>query len=161
MGNGCCCVLSGSTTCENLLRNRAGVFHVFDNALLIAQTAIGIKLPPPACRGATSISGDVLENCYKFFEFCVEEVEMEGERYHLHAQVVHHGQVGDFLGFNRAKHAVIEAAIIATRLHLLSPAEIPTELARLQVIVDKTGGPEEHEAMALLRKYCHQHGIDL
>ena len=56
----------------------------------------------------------------------------------------------EFIGFNRARHAVLEAAIYATRLHLLPRAFIESELARLQVIVDKTAGAHELEAMALL-----------
>jgi hypothetical protein len=48
---------------------------------------------------------------------------------------------------------VLEAAILATRTHLLPAEQIRAEFARLQVIVDKTAGPREHEAMALLSKY--------
>jgi hypothetical protein len=57
------------------------------------------------------------------------------------------------MGFNRAKHAVLEAAILATRTHLLPADQIRDEYARLQIIVDKTAGPREREAMALLTAY--------
>jgi hypothetical protein len=67
--------------------------------------------------------------------------------------VVHRGTRREFLGFNRARNAVIEAAIHVTRLHLLPRAFIESELERLQVIVDKTAGPAEREAMALLADY--------
>jgi hypothetical protein len=67
--------------------------------------------------------------------------------------VVHRGTRREFLGFNRARHAVIEAAIYVTRLHLLPREFIESELARLQVIVDKTAGAEELEAMALLTEH--------
>jgi hypothetical protein len=59
----------------------------------------------------------------------------------------------EFIGFNRARHAVLEMAIHATRLHLLSRDFIESEKARLQTIVDKTAGPSEIEAMALLTEY--------
>src|SRR2546430_9636269 len=65
----------------------------------------------------------------------------------------HRGFRREFLGFNRARHAVLEAAILATRTHLLPAEQIRDELARLQVIVDKTAGPREREAMALLSDY--------
>ena len=65
-------------------------------------------------------------------------------------RVVHHGTRREFLGFNRARHAVLEAAILATRTHLLPAAEIASELARLQIIVDKTAGPRERDAMAFV-----------
>jgi hypothetical protein len=48
---------------------------------------------------------------------------------------------------------VLEAAILATRTHLLPAEEIRQELARLQVIVDKTAGPREREAMAFVTEY--------
>jgi len=67
--------------------------------------------------------------------------------------VVHQGFRREFLGFNRARHAVLEAAILATRTHLLPAGQIRDEFARLQVIVDKTAGPREREAMALLTEY--------
>ena len=67
--------------------------------------------------------------------------------------VVHRGMRREFLGFNRARHAVLEAAILATRTHLLPADQIRAEFARLQVIVDKTAGPREREAMALLSEY--------
>ena len=47
----------------------------------------------------------------------------------------------------------LEAAIYATRLHLLSREFVESELARLQVIVDKTAGAQELEAMTLLTDY--------
>ena len=62
----------------------------------------------------------------------------------------------EFIGFNRARHAVLEAAIYATRLHLLPRAFIDSELARLQVIVDKTAGPREIEAMVMLTDYVRR-----
>jgi len=48
---------------------------------------------------------------------------------------------------------VLEAAILATRTHLIPAEEIRAEYARLQVIVDKTAGPREREAMAMLTEY--------
>ena len=48
---------------------------------------------------------------------------------------------------------MLEAAIYATRVHLLPRAFLDSELARLQIIVDKTAGPHELEAMALLTDY--------
>ena len=70
---------------------------------------------------------------------------------------MHRGIRREFIGFNRARHAVLEAAIYATRLHLLPRESIESELERLQVIVDKTAGPHELEAMALLADFIRAH----
>ena len=60
------------------------------------------------------------------------------------------GRLREFFGFNRAKHAVVEAAILASRTDFLPLADIEAEFRRLAVIVDKTGGPQEHEAFRFL-----------
>jgi len=65
-------------------------------------------------------------------------------------RVRHRGTRRDFIGFNRARHAVLEAAILATRVHLLPPDQIRDELTRLAVPVEKTAGPREREAWALV-----------
>ena len=48
---------------------------------------------------------------------------------------------------------MLEAAILATRVHLIPAEEIRAEYARLQVLVDKTAGPREREAMEFLTQY--------
>ena len=63
------------------------------------------------------------------------------------------GRIRDFLGFNRARHAVVEAAILATRTRILPRAEILADLGRLAVLVAKTGGPVEEKAFRLLHEY--------
>src|SRR2546422_4374937 len=55
----------------------------------------------------------------------------------------------------------LEAAILATRTHLLPADQIRAEFARLQVIVDKTAGPREREAMALLSERSEEHTSEL
>ena len=75
------------------------------------------------------------------------------ERVRIEAEVVHAGRLRDFFGFNRAKHAVVEAAILATRTAFLPREEIEAEFAKLAVIVGKTGGPQETEAFDFLRAH--------
>jgi hypothetical protein len=68
-------------------------------------------------------------------------------------EAVHSGRLRDFFGFNRAKHAVVEAAILATRTDFLPLDDIEAEYRKLAVIVDKTGGPQEQQAFAFLREH--------
>ncbi len=138
-----------SNTYQNLLRHGEGVLHVTDDALLLAKAAIG-GVVVPSVRPAERVRGFVLADCCRFFEFVVKQIDANSERVNIEAEVVHSGRVRDFFGFNRAKHAVVEAAIFATRLHLLPLAEVAAEFAKLRVIVGKTGGPDEHAAMDLL-----------
>jgi hypothetical protein len=83
----------------------------------------------------------------------VRSIDSTPPRSRIEMAVVQRGVTREFIGFNRARHAVLEAAIYATRLHLLSREFIDSEMARLQIIVDKTAGPAEQEAMALLAEH--------
>lgn len=139
-----------SETYRNLLAHREGVLHVTDDALLIALAALGAASPLPPMRPAERVRGFVLADCCRHYEFVVRSIDATGERVHVDAEVVHAARHRDFWGFNRAKHAVIEAAILATRLHLLQREEVAAEFRKFRVIVDKTGGPAECEAMSFL-----------
>jgi hypothetical protein len=101
------------------------------------------------------VTGAVLQAACSWRELEVLTVDATPPRSRIEGRVVHHGFKREFIGFNRARHAVLEAAILATRTHLLPPEQIREEYARLQVIVDKTAGPREREAMALLTAYVH------
>jgi hypothetical protein len=117
---------------------------------LLANAAIGAVDVFPPVRAATRIRGYVLVDSCRHFEFVVKSMDTTSERVSIEAEVVHTGKTRDFFGFNRAKHAVVEAAILATRLHILPLAEVAAEFKKLRVIVGKTGGPAEHTAMDLL-----------
>lgn len=139
-----------SHTYQNLLRHRQGVFHVTDSALLLTRAAIGPVLPFPGVRPADRVQGVILLDSCRHYEFVVQSVDDSNERVTLEAVVVCTGWTRNFFGFNRAKHAVVEAAILATRLHLLPISEVAQEFRKLRIIVAKTGGPSEFEAMDLL-----------
>jgi|SRR5579883_905453 len=146
-----------STTYQNLVRAGEGVLHVTDDVLLLARAAVGPVVPFPAIRQAERVRGFVLTDACRSYEFKVKSIDPTGQRVTIEAEVVWAGTVREFFGFNRAKHAVLEAAILATRLHLVPRAEVEAEYRKLRVIVDKTGGPAEFEAMAFLETHLAQH----
>jgi len=141
-----------SQTFQNLKRHGEGVLHVTDDVLLLARAAIGAA-EQPACEPASVVRGFILADCCRYYEFRATAIDESQERVRIHAEVVHIGRRRDFFGFNRGKHAVVEAAILATRTKFLPAEQIATEFARLQVLVDKTGGPAEHEAFRVLREF--------
>jgi hypothetical protein len=140
-----------TTTFQNLRETRAAVVNITDDAMLFAQGAISSPQFPylPAQR----VKGAVLEAACSWRELEVVAMDATPPRSRIDARVVHRGSRREFIGFNRARHAVLEAAILATRTHLLPREQITEEYARLQVIVDKTAGPREREAMELLTQY--------
>lgn len=144
-----------STTYQNLKATGQGVFHTTDDALLIARAAVGRVTPGKGLLiwPAEKIEGVVLAGACRYFELRVTELHDHEDRTTIHAEAVHAGHLRDFLGFNRAKHAVLEAAILATRIHLTGAAPVLEEFKRLATIVDKTGAIPEHQAMDLLRRH--------
>lgn len=147
-----------STTFRNLQRDSCGVFHITDDARLIAYAAVGGPKELPASIPAEIVNGYLLKDCCRAYEFRVTELDTTGERMVLDAEVLKVHRFRDFLGFNRAKHAVIEAAILATRFHLSPMETIEAEFRKLRVIVDKTAGPEEFEAFEFLEMKLRETG---
>lgn len=146
-----------SQTYHNFTRRPQGVFHVIDDVLLLARAAIGRFESPPHSFPAEQIEGRVLASACRWYEFIIEDIDDGSERTAARAQVVHRGRLRDFFGFNRARHAVLEAAILATRVHILPVEEVRRQMKELQIPVEKTAGPAEVEAFELLNCYIDEH----
>lgn len=142
-----------STTYQNLKRLGQGVLHVTDDVELLAQAAVGTIDPPPRLIPAQKIHGNILANACRWYAFEVDSIDDREARTEILAHVVDEGRIREFFGFNRAKHAVVEAAILATRLDFLPATELLTEFSRLEAPVTKTGSHQEVRAFEFLRNY--------
>jgi hypothetical protein len=140
-----------TTTFANLRAGGAAVVNVTDDVGLIARSAIASPQFPAV--PAAVVRGVVLEAACSWREVEVESLDDTPPRSRIVTRVVHRGTRRDFIGFNRARHAVLEGAILATRTHLLPAQQIRDEFARLGVLVQKTAGPREEEAWRLLKDY--------
>ena len=138
-----------TVTFRNLRARGVAVVNLTDDVMLFARAAISSP-QYPVVPSAVVEGGAVLADACSWREVVVRDVDNTPPRSRITADVVHRGTRRDFIGFNRARHAVLETAIYATRVHLLPGDFILSEIARLQQIVDKTAGPREHEAFALL-----------
>ena len=142
-----------SITFQNIARSRCGVLHVTDDVLLIAKAAVFDVFELPPFVPAERIAGDVIADCCRFYEFVVEELDDSADRSSIEVRVVRERHLREFFGLNRAKHAVVEAAILATRKHLIPPETLKEDFERLRPLIEKTGGPREEEAFALLERF--------
>lgn len=140
-----------TTTFRNVQATGVAVVNLTDDVRLIAESAIGNPVFPAA--PATVVNGVVLDAACSWRELEVVTLDATPPRSRVETRVVHRGVRREFVGFNRARHAVLEAAILATRVHLLPAGQIRDELARLEVLVDKTAGPREREAWTLVEAY--------
>ena len=140
-----------TATYRNVSATRTAVVNLIDDVRVFAMAAI--SNPTYSTVPAQVIRGVVLEDACSWRELEVTAIDSSPPRSRIDTRTVHRGVRREFLGFNRARHAVLEAAIYATRVHLLERSFLLSEVDRLQVIVNKTAGPRELEAMDLLSKY--------
>jgi hypothetical protein len=145
-----------STTYKNLKRTGEGVFHVVDDVDLLARAAVGALATLPPMTPAARIRGFVLSGACRWYELRVDSLDDASERTTIRCCVEHFGTLRESFGFNRAKHAVLEAAILATRISILPASEIKSELARLAIPVEKTAGIQEQEAFDFLRRHVEE-----
>jgi hypothetical protein len=142
-----------SQTYRNLKRAKEGVLHITDDVELFAKAAVGRLDEMPRMLPASAVDGVILADTCRWYAFRVASIDDQRERTEIIADVVGSGTQRDFFGFNRAKHAVIEAAILATRVGLLDSKHIIAEFDRLGSPVEKTGGHEERRAFEFLKAY--------
>ncbi len=143
-----------SATYRNLLATGAAVVNLTDNARLFAEGAVSSPQFPAV--PAEMVRGLVLKDACSYYECSVLQADTAHERADFRCLVVKKGFLREFVGFNRAKNAIIEAAILATRVRFLGVEKILQEYLRLSEIVKKTGGEEENMAMQYLQGYVER-----
>ncbi len=145
-----------SRTYANLKRHPRGVLHVTDDVELLARAAVNRLETVPEMLSVPGVDGAILASACRWYAFEVTELDDREMRTRIVATVTASGRLRDFFGFNRAKHAVVEAAILATRLEFLPISDVLVEMERLRVPVEKTAGPAERRAFNFLMEYVRQ-----
>jgi hypothetical protein len=91
-----------------------------------------------------------LSGALTHLEMEVTAVSDDPQRPRFTGRIIHEAQHAAFRGFNRAQAAIIEAAILVSRLHMLPAAKIDSEMAYLTIAIEKTAGAAEREAWGWL-----------
>jgi uncharacterized protein len=146
-----------SLTLDNLRENPFAVANYTDDVLVFAGCLTGRREWPT--KPATKVPGAVLEQALAHAELQVVDVVEDEQRPRFRCAVVHEENHRPFHGFNRARAAVVEAAILVSRLHMLPPEKIERELAYLQIAIDKTAGPRERQAWDWLMERIAEHRL--
>ncbi len=144
-----------SVTLDNLAEVPFAVANYTDDVSIFAGCLTGRKdwpttaladVPVPRLRAALAHS--VLE---------VVSVEDDGVRPRHFCRVSSEENHAPFTGFNRAKAAVLELAILASRLGMLPREKIEAEIAYLSIAIEKTAGDDEREAWGWLMQRVTEH----
>lgn len=146
-----------SKTLENLLETGVAVMNVCEDVRIFAGALTGRRNWP--LLPALTIEGRRLEDALVHVEMKMERFEEDPVRPRCLMKALHVGMHAPFYGFNRAQSAVLEAAILVSRLDRLLPEKIKAEIAIHAIALEKTGGPREREAWAwLMQKISTQLG---
>ena len=144
-----------SISLDNLLLSRTAVINLTDDVRVFAGALTGRTRWP--LRKADKVNGYVLETVLAHRELELVEVEEDMVRPQLYFRVVHEVVHAPFRGFNRAQAAVIELAVLVSRLHRLPMEKIDAELAYLMIAIEKTAGERELEAWNWLIEKIENH----
>jgi len=137
-----------STTLENLLATGQAVLNHSDDVRVFAGCLTGRREWPlvssevvRTLRLADSLAHQELE---------LVRVEDDALRPKLYCRVIHEANHAPFRGFNRAQFAVLEAAILTSRLDRLPWSKVEAELDYLRIGLEKCAGEREREAWGWL-----------
>lgn len=137
-----------SRTLDNLRAVPFAVASHTDDVRVFAGCLTGRKDWPT--RPAEKVSGAVLQSALSHWELEVETVTEDEVRPRFACRRVHVGNHAAWEGFNRAQAAVLECAVLVSRLKMLPPEKIEAELKYLEIAISKTAGAREQEAWGWL-----------
>lgn len=133
-----------STTLQNILQSGFAVLNLTDDVRVFAAAIA--KKKAFATEQVPNLQVVRLQNCLAHHVLTLDEVEEDDVRPKLWMRVTESVSHAPFMGFNRAQAAVIELAVLVSRLHMLPLEKITQEMQYLQIAIDKTAGPREQEA---------------
>jgi uncharacterized protein len=99
---------------------------------------------------ATTVDTARLADCTAHWELAVDDVIEDPQRPRFVCRVISEHAHKPWTGHNRAQAAVIEGAVLVSRLHMLPGDKIDAELRYLEIAISKTAGPVELEAWGWL-----------
>jgi len=134
-----------SFTLENIVATRVAVVNYTTDVRIFAGCVTRVANDWPTVP-ATRIAGVRLAAPLAHDELELEHMSEDPQRPVLTMRRVHHEMHAPFTGFNRAQAAVVEGAVLVSRLFMLSAEKIDAEMAYLQIAIDKTAGDAERVA---------------
>lgn len=151
-----------SATLDNVLATRSAVLNLTTDVRVFAGCVTGRKhWPTLAANRPGEPCAQRLAGALEHVLLRLETVEDDPERATLALSVVRTEQHASFRGFNRAQAAVIEGAVLVSRLRMLPAEKIESEMRYLQIAIDRTAGDAEREAWQWLQDAVRAHAAAL
>src|SRR5680860_780472 len=144
-----------STTLENLLREGNACINYTDDVRVFAGCLTGRRDWP--VHAADHIQGLRLAESLAHAEVEIARIDEDELRPRFHCKVVFEATHAPFRGYNRAQAAVLELAILVSRLDRLALDKIESEIEYLKIAIEKTAGPRERQAWEWLMANIDAH----
>ena len=135
-----------STTLNNITENNIATINFIDDVRVFAGIVSRHKKDweLSARTDLEIVPNLTLTNT--FYNVVVNEYQEDDKRPNIICDIKNSAIIKPFLGFNRAQFSVIEAAVLLSRLGMISMDKIDREIEYLKIGIDKTAGPHELEA---------------
>lgn len=133
-----------SATLDNILLSGSAVINFCDDVRIFAGCLTGRR--EWSLLATDSFKGFYLETALAHTELVLDSFDDDELRPKLLCKEIKTFNHRPFQGFNRAQFAVLEAAILVSRLGRLPWHKIEDELSYLRIGLDKTAGAHEREA---------------
>lgn len=145
-----------STTHDNIVATGHAVLNIVSDTRVFATCVTGrrdaavlqlLSLAP----SPSPFAGQRLACALRHLVLRLQYRQDDAQRPLLHLAVLSQAEHAPFIGLNRAQAAVVEGAVLVSRLHLLPADKISREMDYLQIAIDKTAAAEELQAWGWLR----------
>jgi hypothetical protein len=147
-----------SLTLDNIVATGCAVLNLVTDCRIFAACVTGRReVPALALQPAQQVPGQRLARALRHVELRLAEHRDDAQRPQLLLAAVAEATHAPFIGLNRAQAAVVEAAVLVSRLQRLPAEKIRAELAYLQIAIDKTASADEREAWGWLREAVDRH----
>ncbi len=146
----------GSRTFHNLSARPFGVFHLLDNAELLARAALS-EAENACLEPAEFIDGHIMSDSVRAYEFQLHQADWTLPRATLKAKVVKTHKLREWTGWNRAQHAVLELTIMATRVAWIPREQFLLQIESLQPLIEKTAGETEQAGWNYVLEYLEKY----
>jgi hypothetical protein len=145
-----------STTLDNIVATHAAVINFTTDVRVFAGCVTRYSRDWPTLP-ATRVGSVRLSDSLAHTELELDTFQDDPQRPLLRMRSVHSETHAPFTGFNRAQAAVVEGAILVSRLFMLPAEKVDHEMAYLQIAIDKTAGEQERIAWGWITAAVARH----
>lgn len=142
-----------SSTLAQALATRRAVVSLITDTRIMAGCVTGRRDWP--C--VPTAGGFRLAAALRHLDLQLARVDDDAQRPTLTFDVTADQTHAPFAGLNRAQAAVLEGAVLISRLHLLAPDKVDAEMAYLAIAIAKTASDAEREGWAWLQEAVAAH----